>query len=68
MVISAPVPNVVGIKIFSTPKSCAAYFTTSIELPPPKPINTEGFFSLNSAISEFTSSIEGSGVTLSNNI
>ena len=65
VVISAPVPKVVGMRIFSLPISGAEYFTTSIELPPPSPIITDGSFDLNSDITPFTSSMDGSGVTLS---
>ena len=40
----------------------------SSELPPPRPIITDGFFGLNSVITLFTVSIDGSGSTLSYNI
>src|SRR5919112_6037961 len=38
VVISAPVPKVVGIKILGTPVILLRYLQTSIELPPPRPI------------------------------
>ena len=50
VVISLPVPNVVGIRIFGIFNSDAEYFATSWELPPPSPIIAERFLVLYSEI------------------